>query len=392
MGLKLTTKDLFGDYDQLGYAEESGYVICKDHPELPLSLFVYDNSCVYNQMWTPVTKAARGLIVGPGHEVVALPFPKTFLVDVHLAAATDSEDAPKYVKPLPTGPFRVTTKVDGSLAIIYWFEGQWRVATKGSFASEHALWGQAYLADKDLGFLDRSLTYLAEMVIPEWGRIVVDNGDKPDMVLLGARSLYTGEYQRLASLVHGWAGIGSIVQSWGTETDPERLAARIKANQRPDGSKAGGTEFEGVVLQWEDGTIAKAKMQDYLNLHGLFTETTELGIWRVLSSGQGPESIMGNAPDEMVDWINSVVDDLESQKKELLEEVCREFMRVNRRAQDLAVPFFPERKDFAKATQGSKYQKVLFLLYDDDSDKMDNWLWKQVRPVGKTTYRKVEED
>lgn len=391
--LKLRTPDLFGDYDQLGLAAEAGYVLDKDHPGLDLTLWVYDNSCVFEQKWNEVTKQARGLITGPYWEIVALPFPKTFLVDIHEAAASDSEDRPTYVDPLPKGPFRVTTKVDGSLAIIFWFEGKWRVATKGSFFSDHAIWGQAYLDARNTDGLDRSLTYLAEMIIPEWGRIVVDNGDAEDMVLLGARSLYTGAYQRMETLEWAWKPIGSIVQSWGTEVDPQVLNDRIKSNHRPDESEATGIEFEGVVLQWPDGTMAKAKMKDYINLHGLFTETTELGIWRILSSGDDLETIMATAPDEMVEWIKRVGGDLEKRKNDLLEEAHREFFKLYRLAKaesERSGAAYMDRADFAKFIRGEKNQDVLLSLYDDNTESLTEWAWKQVRPVGKVTYRKEE--
>ena len=392
--LKLRTPDLFGNYDNLGYAVESEYVLDKDHPDTDLTLYVYDNSCVFEHAWDNVTKQCRGLIVGPGWTIVALPFPKTFLVDIHEAADTNSKDAPKYVDPLPKGEFRVTTKVDGSLAIIFWFEGKWRVATKGSFFSDHAVWGQAYLDARNTDGLDRNLTYLAEMIIPEWGRIVVDNGDREDMVLLGARSLYTGAYQRMETLEWGWASIGSVVESWGTEVDPRVINDRVKSNHRPDDSEAKGVEFEGVVLQWPDGTMAKAKMSDYIALHGLFTETTELGIWRVLSSGEGLETMMSVAPDEMVDWIKRVARDLEKRKNALLVEAHKQFNKAYRLAEaemKRSGAAYMDRSDFVKATRGEKNQGVLLSLYDDNTESLTEWAWKQVRPVGKVTYRKEDE-
>lgn len=393
--LKLRTPDLFGDYDQLGYAVEAGWVTEKDHPDFPeLSIYTYTNECVFESIWTPVTKAARGLIVGPGREIVALPFPKSFLVDIHL---TKGEDRPKYIEHLPDGPFRVTTKVDGSLAIIFWYEGKWRVATKGSFISDHAKWGQEYLDARDTGGLDRDLTYLAEMIIPEWGRIVVDNGDQEDMVLLGARSLYTGDYAPMEHLLCGWEPIGSVVQSWGQETDPVALNEWIKTNHRPDATQATGLEFEGVVLQWPNGFMAKAKMKDYIALHGIFTETTELGIWRVLSNGGAPEDVMETAPDEMLEWVQSVARKLEKQKRDLLDEVTTDYFKALRLAKAYDKPradgtYYADRKEFAQAVGqlGSPYAKVLFQMFDDNTEGIDAWLWKKVRPYGKVTFRREE--
>lgn len=375
--LKLNISDLM-DTMELMNEVSNGYVQEKFHPDKDLALYVYDNSCVYDGRWNNVTKQARGLILDNIGEVIALPFPKTFLVDVHL---TEGEDRPAYATPLPEGEFKVTTKEDGSLAIVYWHGGKWNVASKGSFASDVSIAAQAYLDTKNTKMLDRSLTYLAEWVSPE-NRIVVDYGGLVDLILLGARSLYTGAYQRLETLEEGWAPIGSVVRQWAPATNPRKLAELIKTSEHQ------GTKFEGVVLQWPDGTMAKCKNLKYIALHGMYTEMSEKGIWRVLSTGGSLTDLMDRgAPDELMTWAKGVEKKLKGQRSRLKGRLTREY---NKAMLGIAYDAPTARKQFAMAVAGSEFSKVLFMLYDNNTVGLDKWLWKQVEPFGKVKFRKDE--
>jgi len=312
---------------------------------------------------------------------VALPFPKTFLVDLHEA---QGEDRPKHVQPLPNTTPVATTKEDGSLAIVYWYDGKWRVASKGSFASDVSIAAEKYLDTKNTKMLDRSLTYLAEFIAPQF-RIVVDYKGRTDLILLGARSLYTGAYQRLETLAEGWAPIGSVVKQWPVYgKDAKTLSAWIKQ------STDAGTDFEGLVLQWPDGTMAKCKSAKYLQLHGLFTETTEKGIWRLLSNGGTLNDLMDKgAPDELMEWAKGVEKKLKGQRSRLKARLTREY---NKAMLGVGYEKVSARKDFALAVAGSEFSKVLFMLYDKNTAGLDKWLWKQVEPYGKVRFRKDEDE
>lgn len=48
------------------------------HPTLPLTVYNYTNSCQYTRAWTPVTTAARGLVVDDAGNVIARPWAKFF--------------------------------------------------------------------------------------------------------------------------------------------------------------------------------------------------------------------------------------------------------------------------------------------------------------------------
>ena len=67
----------------------------------------------------------------------------------------------EYQGTIPDGVPNIYEKLDGSLIILFDYQGQWEVASRGSFASEQAQMAQVLLANyqADLGTLDREYTY-----------------------------------------------------------------------------------------------------------------------------------------------------------------------------------------------------------------------------------------
>lgn len=116
---------------QLTAAVRDGHVSERRHPDRPdLALYCYTNRCVYENAWTPVIEAARGLVIDHGTRcVVATPFPKFFNHGERTAA-------------MPDEPFEVFDKLDGSLGVVFFDDvaSTWRVATKGSFTSSVGLY------------------------------------------------------------------------------------------------------------------------------------------------------------------------------------------------------------------------------------------------------------
>ena len=267
-----TTGDLFGAAD-LALEIEAGYVIVRRHPVLPLSILTYSREAQYDSRWNAVTKTCRGLVVEDGTErIVARPLPKFFNYAEHGRMA--------YAAPLPSEPFRIYDKVDGSLGIVFSYDGNWQVASKGSFVSDQAKWAQRRLDARRsaLTRLDASLTYCCEIVYPE-NRIVVDYGSREDLVLLAAFRAEGGEVP-LCDVARQWEGIGTVVEAWDSGQDLDEIAAMLTANTGLDGSVHGGADAEGYVVRFASGVRVKAKFADYLRLHRLLTGVTERDVWR----------------------------------------------------------------------------------------------------------------
>ncbi|MFD8685926.1 RNA ligase [Streptomyces sp. NPDC059651] len=384
--------DLFDPAD-LAAAIEAGHVTRRPHPTLPLSIYTYTRAAQYAAAWTPVTLRCRGLVADDRNgQVVAHCLPKFFNTVEH------NHDKP-YAPALPDEPFEVYEKVDGSLGIVFHYAGQWHAASKGSFAGEQATWAQQWIDAHDTSLLVEGFTYIAEIIYPE-NRIVVDYGDRRDMVLLTAFDS-SGKEIRLSSVADHWEPIGSVIRTWGAVPLPDLLKL-TEANARPDGRPVSGMAAEGYVIRYASGLRTKAKFADYVRLHKVLTGITERDIWRYLgmqrfadqdpksvakalgcpvaevaafgAAGVGPlDALLEQVPDEFDAWVRSVAASLDSHAAECEVQTNQEYAVIAHLAGD--------RGEFARAAQRVKDHGVraaMFLMLDDKPTGLH--LWRSIRP------------
>ncbi|MDW8804714.1 T4 RnlA family RNA ligase [Streptomyces scabiei] len=397
----LTLHELLPPHE-LAAALDAGHVTRKAHPELPLSLYTYTRTCQYERVWNRVTTRCRGLVADDTTgEIVALPLPKFFNVGEH-------ESGQPYAPGLPDEPFEVYDKVDGSLAVIFHYAGRWRVASKGSFVSVQATWAQRLLDRKDTSGLLPGMTYLAEILYPE-NRIVVDYGDRRDVVLLAAFAK-DGTEVALAQAAAGWHGIGSVV-SVRPALPLGELLAMTDGNRLPDGGAATGTDAEGFVLRFASGVRAKAKFAEYVRLHKVLTGVTERDIWRghgiqrfaglpakqvaqalncsaedVLASGGRPlDALLEQVPDEFDAWVRGVVAGIEKQVEDRERAIDEAFRSLAHLAGD--------RGAFARAVRelpDVAVRPAMFLRLDDRPTELVTY--RSTRPEASDPFKNDEEN
>lgn len=396
----LTLHDLIPPHE-LTAALADGHVTRKAHPELPLSIYTYTRACQYAQHWNTATTRCRGLVADDGGRIVALPFPKFFNVSEH------AEGRP-YAPPLPDEPFEVYDKVDGSLAVVFHYAGRWRAASKGSFTSTQATWAQRRLDAADTGGLTPGVTYLAEILYPE-NRIVVNYGERRDLVLLGAFAADGTEIPP-AEAAAGWGPLGSVVRTWPV-TGLAELIALTESDTLPGGRRATGTDAEGFVLRFASGLRAKAKLPEYVRLHKVLTGVTERDIWRghgiqrfaglpaaevakgigcavaeVEAHGGKPlDALLEQVPDEFDAWVRSVVARLEEAAARRERAVDEAFARLAHLAGD--------RPAFARAAAGLTdrgLRAAAFLRLD--GRRTDLLVWRQLRPEATDPFARDEEN
>jgi ribosomal protein L10 len=155
---------------------EEGLVYKQVHPTLPLTIWNYSEKVQYEGLFDDVTLQTRGLVTDDKGNVVARPFRKFFNIEEE--------------RHTPTSEFDVYEKMDGSLGILFNYEGQWVMATRGSFASDQSLKGFFMLQKYDFKKLHKDYTYLFEIIYDD-NRIVVKY-DYEDLVLLGMINTETG--------------------------------------------------------------------------------------------------------------------------------------------------------------------------------------------------------
>ncbi|MFF3686866.1 RNA ligase [Streptomyces sp. NPDC002187] len=387
---------------ELAAALDAGYVTRKPHPELPLSIYTYTRTCQYERVWNRVTTRCRGLVADDATgEIVALPLPKFFNVGEH-------EAGQPYAPALPDESFEVYDKVDGSLAVIFHYAGRWRVASKGSFISTQATWAQRLLDGKDTSALVPGVTYLAEILYPQ-NRIVVDYGDRRDLVLLAAFA-NDGREIPLAEAASCWKGIGSVVTVWPAVPLAELLAL-AESNRLPGGREATGTDAEGFVLRFASGVRAKAKLSEYVRLHKVLTGVTERDIWRshgiqrfaglpvkqvaqalgcsaadIEASGGKPlDALLEQVPDEFDAWVRGVIRRVEenvSARERAIDEAYRSLVHLA-----------DDRGAFARAAKAlpdAAVRPAMFLRLDGRPTELVTY--RSVRPEASDPFKTDEEN
>ncbi|MFJ9077298.1 AAA family ATPase [Streptomyces sp. NPDC102278] len=386
----------------LAAAIDAGYVTRKSHPELPLSIYTYTRTAQYEQVWNQVTRRCRGLVADEATgRIVALPLPKFFNVGEH-------ESGQPYAPALPDEPFEVYDKVDGSLAVVFHYADRWRVASKGSFISAQATWAQRRLDGLDTSTLVPGVTYLAEILYPQ-NRIVVDYGERRDLVLLAAFGADGAEVPLAEAAAH-WEAVGAVVKAWPAMPLAE-LVALTEANTLLGGGTSTGTDAEGYVLRFASGVRAKAKIAEYVRLHRVLTGVNERDIWRghgvqrfaglpakelaqglqctvadLRSWGGKPlDALLAQVPDEFDAWVRKVIDRLEAAAAERERTIDEAFAGLAHLAAD--------RGAFARAAKqlpAGILRATMFLRLDGKSTELVTW--RSLRPELSVPFLTDEEN
>lgn len=240
----------------LGGMLAGGYVRQQQHPTLPLRILNYTERAVYERVWNAATRTCRGLVVDAGGIVRARPWPKMFNLGEPDAPVLD-----------PAEPVVATDKLDGSLGVLHPVVEGWAVATRGSFVSDQArhataLWAREYAPSFTP---PDGVTVLMEIVYPD-NRIVLDYGERDELVLLGGVDIATGRSVEVA----GWPG--PHAEHFAYPTLADALAAPPRAGA------------EGLVLHVPRTDLrVKLKQADYVTLHRLIFGLTARRVWERLS-------------------------------------------------------------------------------------------------------------
>jgi RNA ligase len=334
---------------------EKGLVVKNDHPTLPLSIWNYSRTCQYEGNWDNITKMCRGLILDKEGNVVAKAFDKFF----------NYEELT--LNDIPEGSFEVFEKLDGSLGILFWYQGKWILASKGSFISDQSIKGREILNNKyNVEVLPKGYTTVVEIIYPE-NRIVCDYGEDEELVVLSMISNANGkelDYNSMLS-INEVSGFPTIKKYDGI-TDYDTLKSQINGNR------------EGYVIRFKNGFRMKIKGEEYVRLHRILTGFSNVDIWEYLKDGKDLDELLDRVPDEFDLWVKNTVKDLNKQFWEI-QSSSAGFVDNYRRTRSLAhIPF--DKKEFAALvmTQPKTLRPIMFSMYD--GKKYDEIIWKSLRP------------
>ena len=272
------------------------YVKRTEHPVYDLSILNYTSKAQFDNVWNPVTESCRGLIISRDGFLVARPFKKFF----NLSQVSPLET--------PSGTFSTYEKLDGSLGILYKYPDGFKIATRGSFTSDQAVWASAIWDERyhDVA-VPEDKTLLFEIIHPS-NRIVVDYGSRRDLVLIAVIDNLTGRSLPLESVSH--------LGSWQT-------ANKHNFNSLDDVTSSPQRDNkEGFVIHYHDSdTRFKVKFDEYVRIHRLVTDVSVKRVWEMLSSGSSLESWLHSVPDEFYNFVTESINHLSDSFARLEQEL-----------------------------------------------------------------------
>lgn len=354
------------DFEALDRLAKEGFVRKVISPCKRLVLYNYTDKCTYEKKWNEHTINARGTVyeIATG-KVVARAFPKFFNFGELVVS--------KQRNLLKKESFTTTEKMDGSLGIMYFYDGEWRINTRGSFTSDQAVKAKGILHSKyDINFIDGNDTILLEIIYPS-DKIVVDYGDKEELVILSVLKTSNAEERNPFTLNYISSFSRIPVVNKHHFSSIQEIVDKIKTM---------GMNEEGFVVQFDGGERVKFKSEEYLKVARLLSNLTPLNFWRNMSQGKVDENFISIIPEEFRKEVDEIKNSLENEYVKIQDEIVSDIDKIIRttgRIQD--------QSDFKKVglalkdgNLGIKHDKIIF-PYISGKD-IDSYIMKYIRPVG----------
>ena len=361
---------------------EDGWVIKNDHPTLPLSIYNYSRKTQYEGKWDDVTLQCRGVIANNvTGEILVRPFKKFFNYEELVGNKWKESQLP----PMSDYVY-IQEKLDGSLGILFNYEGEWIMATRGSFVSEQAIKGLEILKSKyNLDSWLKHYVYLVEIIYPE-NRIVVDYGRKERIVFLSVVMNESFKWEPFDDSELHWTTAKSIFKMNGIKKQ-DIVNTEQHFNFSDDLYKSlkekNEQNKEGFVLRFHPGNFrVKIKFEEYVRLHKIITQVSTYDIWEHLKNGKDISELLEKVPDEFDKWVKKTVSTLQYHKY-ALEEQCGKSHDYFRYGKYNDVDPEPTKKEFAehvKKYTNPKLYGLMFAIWDGNRDKIDEIVWKLIKP------------
>lgn len=340
------------------YVEE-GLISRKVSPCGKLVLFDYTEKCQFEKAWDEITLNARGTVyeLSTG-AVIARAFPKFF---------NFSELTPERQSQLLHQKFTVAEKMDGSLGIVYFYDGEWRVNTRGSFVSDQAIKAKEMLQPHHKQYMVEGLTYLIEIIYPE-NRIVVDYNGEEKLVFLAC--LHNDGTE--------WKG-GNGFEHWAKEyklTSVAEIIVKLKELSFNE---------EGYVVKFADGTRAKFKGDEYVKMHRIVTGMSPLVLWESMKAGKVCRELLASIPEEFRPTYEKMTEKLEQNYSNLYNNVEKHCFYISVKAFDnksvtLCLP--ENKRTVGIYTKENPHELNCFVFPWITKKGLDEMIRKEIKPKG----------
>ncbi|REC60478.1 hypothetical protein DRF65_20660 [Chryseobacterium pennae] len=220
-----------------------GYIYKVKHPVYPIWLYNITKKCKLHKIWNYTTLSCRGLILDDSGKIIARPFKKFF----------ERNEIYPEVLDLLSEPLHTTDKLDGALGVLYKYKDSYYICSKNNFnhyigaLATDVFYNQLHhLFSKDL----KEYTILFEVITLK----------NPFTVN------YTGEDAIFPI---------AVVNNISAKNDFRKLEELEKLEKFDIIS----TSKEGVVEFYEDGTMIKEKLPDFMNEYRKLKNLKEINFF-----------------------------------------------------------------------------------------------------------------
>jgi hypothetical protein len=352
---------------------EDGLLMRQTHPTKDLYIWNYTSRVQYESLWDDITMQCRGLVTNSKGDVIAKPFGKFFnyeeVIDKNLIP-WDSEYA------------HIQDKMDGSLGILFFYDGEWIMSTRGSFTSEQSIRGLEILKSKyDLSKFMKEVTYLCEIIYPE-NRIVVDYGCNKITFLSVTTPIDELNWHTARAIFHSSDIAEEDVVESTMVTFNKKTFDVYKQLNTPNS--------EGFVVRFYPSNFRmKIKFEEYVRLHRILTNVSNRDVWEYLKDDKPFDDLLEKVPDEFNDWVKETVRDLVVR----FENIEKEYQWIFNKIRNVYFESYQKefnRREFAELAQRYTHPSILFNMLDGKSYK--SIIWKILYPPYSKPFKKDEEN
>jgi RNA ligase len=138
---------------------------------------------------------------------------------------------------------------------------------------------------------------------------------------------------------------------------------------------------EGFVIKFKNGLRMKIKFEEYVRLHRILTQVSNVDIWKSLMIDEPLDDLLEKVPDEFFNWVKETVKELKGQYEMLEREYKWIYKILMRSAKD--------RKTFAEFALRYKHPGLLFSMYDGKD--YSQAIWKLLRPEWSKPFAEPKE-
>jgi len=314
------------DFGRVSCIEENDYVLLN-----------YTHEAQYGGDFTEVEKACRGLVIRTDGKIMALPMSKFFNLG--------EPQCPS----LPSEPYTVWQKVDGSLGL-WWHDGdKWRVNTRGSFNNEYTEFAQYWWKEHvDALTFPKHLTVMTEICFDADPNPRAVH-QKEGLYLIAVRDRYSGKDFLLIEPTWYESGLYPV-KLFNVKVD------NLSAMQREQEGA------EGWVVRFDSGFRVKVKTAWYLRLFRAVVNLTPKHIRELMI--EAGQNWIDEFPDDLRPEATAIQEEIEQKYRAVLDIIYKAYSKVAK---------IESRKEYALEVL-DKYPEIsswLFSLRDGKFDEVD---------------------